>query len=950
MRGTVAARVGVLHTLLLARASAQGTCPEAAPTTGAALLWTELESRVCDPNSILACCPSGWQSAPEVGDFCYYFSDVEVSFAAAEAACDARDAQMLHIMDSTQQDFIAQQLGLESTLSGSSQAVYYWLGMHSDASGLPSSLEWTDGRRSSYIRPYASSAAPGSQLCATISSGSCAFSRPAAACTSALTSGNPYQQGEWDMVRCETSGVDRTERYICQRPSGHARAYTTWTNYHGTAAAAGDDGWIDVALPFPFPFFGETFHAGDLIRVSANGYITFGAASSHHFYGSTSSIPSPESPNAVIAAYWTDLYPAGVTPPCPCGGLFSLMEADRLVIEWREVPYWIPNRDQGYCSNPANFEICSRTATFEMVLHRDGSVQILYLECDDLPGRSTGDFPDHAPLVVGFENMDGSSGVEIIPRSHTTDMTGLVVSIPQSCHDTLPYCAARTLNASAACVPPAGSGSGSGASGASGGGGDGWVRVDDAHSGVTYYHVSWHWGPTFALLMSFIVSGWRLYKVVTRGHIWRGHWISVENDLATVQAMLAAARAGGRGIGAGGGAAQNNALSSAEMDSIVRLTTRQLREPVAVQQQPRADTTTTTPESSPPESPPPESSTATAGFNSLSSPESVVPVCGDEASEASEASEAGEAIAPQQPQLRMPNFGNEMCAVCMCSMLEPDVEATGTEDEAPSLMQLTCTHVFHTECVEPWLRMNRECPICKRDAVHGDGSADREAAAAALMAEATLGDSSSDDDADTVGGTGGGGGGGITDVDRAAARRAIGALGGYRSCDRSTFVVCLACVTGLFITTVSEISYVRHCKVGANGNHLELDLRCGFFVAISLVSFAMASVAVAALHTPVRGRCLWDGFSGWCLYSFTIISICSSWYDKILAAHVSGNEYGEASDRDGSTYVRTDEQREDVCHPPPLLYCCFLASAHHVHVYSMDDLTRRACCCLPVVI
>ena len=233
-----------------------------------------------------------------------------------------------------------------------------------------------------------------------------------------------------------------------------------------------------------------------------------------------------------------------------------------------------------------------------------------------------------------------------------------------------------------------------------------------------------------------------------------------------------------------------------------------------------------------------------------------MPVCGDEASEASEAS--SEAIAPQQPQLRMPNFGNEMCAVCMCSMLEPDVEATGTEDEAPSLMQLTCTHVFHTECVEPWLRMNRECPICKRDAVHGDGSADREAAAAALMAEATLGDSSSDDDADTVGGTGGGGGGGITDVDRAAARRAIGALGGYRSCDRSTIVVCLACVTGLFITTVSEISYVRHCKVGANGNHLELDLRCGFFVAISLVSFAMASVSVAALHTPVRGRCLWE--------------------------------------------------------------------------------------------
>ena len=56
---------------------------------------------------------------------------------------------------------------------------------------------------------------------------------------------------------------------------------------------------------------------------------------------------------------------------------------------------------------------------------------------------------------------------------------------------------------------------------------------------------------------------------------------------------------------------------------------------------------------------------------------------------------------------------------------------------------------------------------------------------------------------------------------------------------------------------------------------------------MALVSFIMAAVAMAALHTPVRGRCLWDGFSGWVLFSFCIISVCSSWYDKIGTLGVS---------------------------------------------------------------
>jgi hypothetical protein len=237
-------------------------------------------------------------------------------------------------------------------------------------------------------------------------------------------------------------------------------------------------------------------------------------------------------------------------------------------------------------------------------------------------------------------------------------------------------------------------------------------------------------------------------------------------------------------------------------------------------------------------------------------------------------------------------------------MLDEDEEGGSSDqfavggDDAAILMQLTCSHVFHAECVGPWLQRHRECPLCKRDAVHGDGSADREAAAAALFVPADV--------------EVGSGRAGVEDSDSLASRQAIAALAGYQVCNRSTVVICVACVTGLVITTSSEVSYVQYCGPRSSALAQTLELRCGFFVAISAVSFSMATVAVAALHTPVRGRCLWDGFSGWCLYSFTIISVCSSWYDKLSSTHDSAYGYDDNC-RDGNcgTYSTglTDEER-----------------------------------------
>ncbi|KAF8942457.1 hypothetical protein BGZ47_006459 [Haplosporangium gracile] len=45
-----------------------------------------------------------------------------------------------------------------------------------------------------------------------------------------------------------------------------------------------------------------------------------------------------------------------------------------------------------------------------------------------------------------------------------------------------------------------------------------------------------------------------------------------------------------------------------------------------------------------------------------------------------------------------------VCAICLCEY-EDDQE----------LRKMRCTHYFHKECVDEWLRLHRNCPLCKRD-------------------------------------------------------------------------------------------------------------------------------------------------------------------------------------------------------------------------------------------
>jgi len=54
-----------------------------------------------------------------------------------------------------------------------------------------------------------------------------------------------------------------------------------------------------------------------------------------------------------------------------------------------------------------------------------------------------------------------------------------------------------------------------------------------------------------------------------------------------------------------------------------------------------------------------------------------------------------------------------MCSICL-----------GEYEEGEELRLLGCLHVFHRQCVDQWLTVSRECPLCKRDVAVSAASAD----------------------------------------------------------------------------------------------------------------------------------------------------------------------------------------------------------------------------------
>jgi len=79
--------------------------------------------------------------------------------------------------------------------------------------------------------------------------------------------------------------------------------------YRNTYSNVGDDCgfWVELPSPFRFRFYSTEYRSEDYceVWVCTNGFISFDPSEPTSAYPST--IPSPEQPNALIAALWTDL-------------------------------------------------------------------------------------------------------------------------------------------------------------------------------------------------------------------------------------------------------------------------------------------------------------------------------------------------------------------------------------------------------------------------------------------------------------------------------------------------------------------------------------------------------------------------------------------------------------------------------------------------------------------
>ncbi|MBI3804987.1 MAG: fibronectin type III domain-containing protein [Nitrospirae bacterium] len=165
-----------------------------------------------------------------------------------------------------------------------------------------------------------------------------------------------------------------------QGPPPSISSYTLTQDPYAWVAApialtlAGDDNSTTAFLPFPFPFYGQTYKQ---LYLSTNGLITFGGANTAFI---PQSIPGPAQPNAFIAPFWRDLY-VGMQQ-------ITFASSDtEFVIAFNGV------RDL-CCSAP--------THTFEVVLRPDGTILFQY-----------GAVTMNAPTGIGIENQDGSVGISI---------------------------------------------------------------------------------------------------------------------------------------------------------------------------------------------------------------------------------------------------------------------------------------------------------------------------------------------------------------------------------------------------------------------------------------------------------------------------------------------------------------------------------------------------------
>jgi hypothetical protein len=155
-----------------------------------------------------------------------------------------------------------------------------------------------------------------------------------------------------------------------------------WVDASGQTGLYGDEFVGRLRLPFDFPFYGETYGA---VFLSDNGYVNFLAADQYNPF--PIGIPSASVPNAAIYPMWQDLY-----------------LDDASSIDYETIGS-APDRTFAIEYSGVRSFGGSGRLSFEILLHEDGTIDLLYGDNPASPG-------DGRNAGIGIENATGTDALQ----------------------------------------------------------------------------------------------------------------------------------------------------------------------------------------------------------------------------------------------------------------------------------------------------------------------------------------------------------------------------------------------------------------------------------------------------------------------------------------------------------------------------------------------------------
>jgi hypothetical protein len=172
-----------------------------------------------------------------------------------------------------------------------------------------------------------------------------------------------------------------------------------------------EDGIAGIPIGFNFTFFGTIFNT---ITITSNGYLSFSPTISRY----NDLIPSPVTPNSLIAPFWDDLNPA----LNPSSGVFF------------ETLGTAPNRQfvVQYQGIPLVADPDSRL-TFQAILFEStNEIQFHYLSMLDGSGLDISPLVTGKSATVGIENAGGDKGNEAVHNMADSLTSGSAFSFTQA--------------------------------------------------------------------------------------------------------------------------------------------------------------------------------------------------------------------------------------------------------------------------------------------------------------------------------------------------------------------------------------------------------------------------------------------------------------------------------------------------------------------------------------